>query len=87
MATDLEFHIDVDPDTGREMVMVSDTQQVGLPRCLVCACVSTCVLAKPELWRRGSKQVGSNERARANLVYAGTSVLWCHVYDFCGVVL
>lgn len=29
VATDLEFHIDVDPDTGREMVMVSDTQQVA----------------------------------------------------------
>lgn len=27
-ASDLEFYIDVDPDTGREMVMVNDTQQV-----------------------------------------------------------
>ncbi|KXZ49005.1 hypothetical protein GPECTOR_24g295 [Gonium pectorale] len=29
VASDLEFHIDVDPQTGREMVLVSDTQQVG----------------------------------------------------------
>jgi translation initiation factor 3 subunit L len=28
VATDLEFHIDVDPESGHEMVMVSDTQQV-----------------------------------------------------------
>lgn len=29
MAVDLEFHIDVDPETGHEMVLVSDTQQVA----------------------------------------------------------
>lgn len=28
-ASDLEFYIDVDQGTGREMVMVNDTQQVG----------------------------------------------------------
>ncbi len=40
MATDLEFHIDVDPDTGREMVMVSDTQQVRLFSRVARTCVS-----------------------------------------------
>ncbi|GLC72487.1 hypothetical protein PLESTF_001252900 [Pleodorina starrii] len=29
VASDLEFHIDVDPESGSEMVMVSDTQQVA----------------------------------------------------------
>ncbi|EFJ49954.1 hypothetical protein VOLCADRAFT_73984 [Volvox carteri f. nagariensis] len=29
VASDLEFHIDVDPETGLEMVLVSDTQQVA----------------------------------------------------------